>query len=253
MAAPENRLKASLASGRVLHGPFLSLGSEAVAEIAGAAGYDYVLIDAEHGPFEPKGIAGQIRALEVTGTAAVVRVPGHDDWMLKQVLDAGAQSIMVPVVNTPEAAERIVSSCLYPPEGRRGFGGSNMRSGGYGAIERYPSTCNERICLIAQIETLQAVENIEAIAAVEGIDALFVGPADLGCDMGFRDDLDADTLWQAVEAAVRRIAATGKAAGVFSGPGRDAAMLAAGARMFGTTSDAALLRAAMLADAGRKR
>jgi 4-hydroxy-2-oxoheptanedioate aldolase len=124
MAAPENKLKTALLAGEVLKGPWLSLGSEAVAEIVGRAGFGYCLIDAEHGPFDPVGIAGQLRALEATGTPTAVRVPGHDDWILKQVLDAGAQTIMVPVVNTSAQAEAVVerkpiSARRSPRPGRR--------------------------------------------------------------------------------------------------------------------------------------
>jgi 4-hydroxy-2-oxoheptanedioate aldolase len=249
MAAPENKLKTALLAGEVLKGPWLSLGSEAVAEIVGRAGFGYCLIDAEHGPFDPVGIAGQLRALEATGTPTAVRVPGHDDWILKQVLDAGAQTIMVPVVNTSAQAEAVVDASLYPPGGRRGLGGANMRAGGFGAIPDYPATANDQICLIAQIESVEAVDNIEAIAGVKGIDALFVGPSDLGCDMGFTHDLGSDSVWQAVEEAITRIAATGKVAGVFAGPDRAASMIAAGARFLGTGVDAGLLTAAMQAHA----
>lgn len=253
MAAPENRLKTALGEGRVLKGPFLSLGSPAVAEIAGRAGFDYCLIDAEHGPFDPPAITEQLRALEGTGMPTALRVPCHDDWVLKQALDIGAQTIMVPVVDTPEQAERVARACLYPPEGRRGLGGSNMRSGGYGAFADYPETANAQICLIVQIESVTALKNIEAIADVNGVDALFIGPADLGCDMGLRDDLGSDRLWKAVTDGVARIAATGKAAGVFAGPNRTEAMIDAGARIIGTGSDAGLLTAAMRAHAGGSR
>lgn len=249
MTAPENKLKTALAAGKILKGPFLSLGSASVAEIAGRAGFDYCLIDAEHGPFDPQSITAQLRALEAVGMPAAVRVPGHDEWILKQVLDLGAQTIMVPVVDTPEQAERVARACLYPPEGRRGLGGSNMRSGGYGAFAGYPATANGQICLIVQIESVAALGNIDAIAAVEGVDALFIGPADLGCDMGLRDELGSDRLWTAVADGVARIAATGKAAGVFAGPDRAEAMIAAGARILGTGSDAGLLTAAMQAHA----
>lgn len=245
MAAPVNRLKAALAEGGVAKGPFLSLGSPAVAEIAGRAGYDYVLIDGEHTPFDPVGIAGQIRALEATGTPVAVRVPGHDAWLLKQVLDLGAQTVMVPMVDTAAEAEAVVAACLYPPEGRRGLGGYLMRASGYGTVADYPGTANAQVFLIVQIETRRALSNIEAIAAVPGVDALFIGPADLGCDMGLGNDPGSETLWQAVGEGVSRIARTGRIAGVFAGPDRAEAMIAAGARLLGTGSDSDLLTRAM--------
>jgi 4-hydroxy-2-oxoheptanedioate aldolase len=129
MAAADNTLKTALDTGRVLRGPWLSLGSSTVADIAGRVGYDYVLIDAEHGPFNPTTIMDQLRALEATGTPAMVRVPCHEGWVLQQTLDAGAQTLMLPVVSRAEQAERIVAACLYPPQGRRGLGGSSMRPG----------------------------------------------------------------------------------------------------------------------------
>jgi 4-hydroxy-2-oxoheptanedioate aldolase len=179
-----------------------------------------VLIDAEHGPLTycHHGPAARVGGHRHARGGAV---PGHADWVLKQVLDAGAQTVMVPWSirwsrpgrSRPPAASR-----------RRGgaAGGSNTRSGGFGALAGYATTANAQICLIVQIEGIEAMENIEAIAAVDGVDALFIGPADLGCDMGHTDDLGADALWQAVEEAVARIAATGKAAGVFTGPDRTA-------------------------------
>lgn len=241
MPAPVNHIKARLAAGETLRGPFLSLGSAMVAEIAGRAGFDFGLVDGEHGPFEPTAILSLMRALELAGTPPVVRVPAKDGWIIRQVLDLGAQTLMVPMVNTAEEARAIVSAALYPPEGGRGLGGSNMRAGGHGAFADYPGTANAQICLVVQIESAQAVENIETIAAVEGIDALFIGPADLGCDTGFRDDLGGDALWTMVGDAVARIAATGKVPGVFAGPDREAQMIAAGARLFGVGSDAGAL------------
>jgi 4-hydroxy-2-oxoheptanedioate aldolase len=245
MSIPENTLKTALGCGQVQSGPFLCLGSEAVADIAGRAGFDYVMIDAEHGPFEPRMIMGQLRALQATGTPAAVRVPGHDDWLLKQTLDAGAQTVMVPMVDTPEQATQIAKTCHFPPRGRRGNGAANARASGYGTAIDYTVASNAQVCLIVQIESLEAVENIEAIAAVDGVDGLFTGPADLGGDMGLGDDLGAEALWQTVEDAVRRIAATGKIPGVFAGPERMPAMIAAGALLFGTAGDAGLMTAAM--------
>lgn len=250
MPAPDNNLKARLAAGDTMRGPFLSLGSPLVAEVAGRAGFDFGLVDAEHGPFDPMAILAQIGSLELAGTPSAVRVPSKDAWVIRQVLDLGAQTIMVPMVNTAAEARAVVDAALYPPEGRRGLGGSNMRAGGHGAFVDYPKTANDQICLIAQIESAEAVENIADIAAVDGIDALFIGPADLGCDTGFRDDLGADALWQMVAEAVRRIDGTGKVPGVFAAPDRDAQMIAAGARLLGIGSDAGALTGAFRAMAG---
>jgi 4-hydroxy-2-oxoheptanedioate aldolase len=250
MPAPINPLKAALAAGKVLRGPFLSLGSEAVTGIAGRAGFDFCLIDGEHGPFDPGLIARQLTALSAAACPAVVRVPWQEGWLVRQVLDMGAQSVMVPMVDTAEAAAELARASLYPPEGGRGFGGANMAAGQYGALTDYAATANAQICLILQIESRAAMDRIEAIAAVPGVDALFLGPADLGCDMGLRDDLGAPALWDAVADGVRRIAATGRAAGVFAPPDREAEMVAAGARLIGVGSDAGTVTVALRRLAG---
>jgi 4-hydroxy-2-oxoheptanedioate aldolase len=245
MPAPTNAMKAALAAGDTLRGPFLSLGSEAVTEIAGRAGFDYCLIDAEHGPFDPTVIARQLTTLAACWTPAAVRVPTNAPWAIRQMLDLGAQTLMVPMVASAEEARAVVQAGLYPPRGGRGLGGSNMRAGGYGAIPDYAATVNDQICLIAQIESRAALDRIEDIAVVDGIDALFIGPADLGCDMGLRDDLGAPALWDAVTEGVSRIAATGRIAGVFAGPERESAMRAAGARLLGVGSDAGSVTGAL--------
>lgn len=250
MPAPINRLKTALAGGAVTRGPFLSLGSEAAAEIAGRAGFGYCLIDGEHCPFEPGVIGRQLSVLAATGTPAAVRVPANEAWILRQVLDLGAQSIMVPMVNSAEEARAIVRASLYPPDGARGHGGATMRAGGYGAIDAYGQTANAQICLIAQIETRRGLDAIEDIAAVDGIDALFLGPTDLSYDMGLAHDPNGPALWEVVTGAIGRIAATGKAAGVFAPPEREADMVAAGARMLAVGSDAYSLTGAMRRLAG---
>jgi 4-hydroxy-2-oxoheptanedioate aldolase len=245
MAAPINPMKAELASGAVMRGPFLALGSEAAAEIAGRAGFDYCLIDGEHAPFDPTAIRRQLLALDAVGMPAAVRVPTAADWVLKQVLDLGAQSVMIPMIDSAEAARAVVRACRFPPAGIRGLGGANMRAGGFGHFADYPGTADAQICVIVQIESAAAVSAIEEIAAVEGVDALFVGPADLGLDLGYGDDLQAAALWDEVARAVRRIVATGKPAGVFAGPAREAQMLDAGATLLGVGADTGVLTAAM--------
>ena len=245
MPAPRNDLKGALAAGQLQRGLWLALGSETVTEIAGRAGFDFCLIDGEHGPFDPVLIARQLTSLASCGTPAIVRVPGNEGWLIRQVLDMGAQTVMVPMVDSAEDAEAMVAASLYPPRGRRGFGGANMRAGGHGAIPDYIGTADDQICLIAQIESRAAMDRIEEIAAVTGIDALFVGPSDLGCDMGLQHALTGDALWEAVTQGVARIAATGQVAGVFAPPEREAALAEAGARLFGIGSDAGTVAQAL--------
>lgn len=252
MTTPTNRFKAALATGRVQRGLFLALGSEAVTEIAGHAGFDFCLIDGEHAPYDPTLIRRQLQVLDAAGAVSAVRVPVGEDWVLKQVLDLGAQTIMVPMVETAAQARAAVAACLYPPEGHRGMGGYTMRASLYGGNPTYPEAANGQISLILQIESAAGLAAIEEIAGVAGVDCLFIGPADLGADLGFRDALDDQRLWDEIEGAVRRIRAAGVAAGVFVPPHRVAAMVAAGAGVLAIGTDSALATLAFRAAAGAR-
>lgn len=245
MPAPRNALKAAMAEGRMLRGLFLALGSEPLTEIAGQAGFDWCLVDGEHAPFDPAMIRRQIVTLGLTGTPAVVRVPTNEDWVLKQVLDLGVQTVMVPMVNSAAEAEAAVRACRYPPEGIRGDGGWTMRSGGFGAIERYASTANDEICVIVQAETRAALGDLAAIAAVDGVDCVFFGPADLAADMGYRDDPLAPAFWDEIRRGVGVIRDAGKAAGIFAAPQMNAAMVEAGVTFLSLGSDAAMATATL--------
>lgn len=247
MPAPVNRLKQAMAEGRLLRGLWLALGSETVTEIAGRAGFDWCLVDGEHAPFDPALIRRQIIALENTGTPAIVRVPGNADWILKQVLDVGAQTVMVPMVNTPEEARAAVRACLYPPEGIRGDGGYTMRASGFGAVPDHASTANAQICVIVQAETRQALDNLAEIAAVDGVDCVLFGPADLAADLGYRDNPNAPEFWAEIRRGIDVIRAAGKAAGIFAPPERNAELVAAGVTVLSLGSDAALTTAMLQA------
>ena len=146
--APVNRLKRKLKSGVRTRGAWVNFQCDAVTEMMGFSGADWVLIDAEHAPFDPTTILRQLRVLAGTTADAMVRVPGHEHWMLKQVLDMGAQSIMVPVVDTAREAEAIVSACRYPPRGRRGVGPAVSRAGGYGRMARYVDNADDELCIV---------------------------------------------------------------------------------------------------------
>lgn len=215
MQTPLNRFKLGLSDGPVQLGFWLALAHPDIAEICAGQGYDWLLIDAEHGPQTLPGIVAQLRAVEAAPPcSAIVRVPSHDPIAIKQILDLGAQSIMVPMVETAEQAKAIVTASLYPPSGKRGLGGARAaRWGGYPA---YVGEANARICIIAQIETGLAVENIEAISAVDGIDALFVGPADLAASEGLLGATNFEALFKLTGEALARIVATGKPAGILS-------------------------------------
>ncbi|PKB13619.1 2,4-dihydroxyhept-2-enedioate aldolase [Novosphingobium kunmingense] len=215
MQTPINRFKQALREGPVQLGFWLALADPDIAEICAGQGYDWLLIDGEHGPQTLPGIVGQLRAVEATPPcSAIVRIAGHDPVTIKQVLDLGAQTLMVPMVETAEQAQAIVIASRYPPAGERGLGGTRAaRWGGYPA---YVAEANAQVCIIAQIETATAVDNIEAIAAVDGIDALFLGPADLAATEGLLGASNFDALFKLTGEALARMVATGKPAGILS-------------------------------------
>ncbi len=246
MTAPRNALKAALAEGRLQRGAWLNLGSEVTAEMAGRAGFDWAVADGEHGPWDPTALRRQLIALEGTGCSGVLRVPAAEDWILKQGLDLGAQTLLVPMIDGAEEAAKVVRACRYPPEGLRGMGASVARAAAYGATPDYAQTAANEICIIVQAESRAAMGALEAICAVDGVDAVFIGPADLGADMGLRHDLDADALWDEVILGLSRIRASGKAAGVLAmSDRRRAQCIEAGATFLGVASDAMLLQAAL--------
>jgi 4-hydroxy-2-oxoheptanedioate aldolase len=250
MPAPRNELKAALAAERTTRGVWLNLGSEITAEIAGRAGFDWAVADGEHGPWDPVGLRRQLIALEGTGTAGVLRVPAADDWIIKQALDLGAQTLLVPMIDSAAQAEAVVRACRYPPEGVRGMGAAVARAGAYGAFGDYAGSAAGELCILVQAESPAAMAELEAICAVDGVDGVFIGPADLGADMGLRADPDADALWDQILAGIGRIRRAGRAAGVLAlAPHRQAQCREAGAGFLGVASDALLLQTALAAAA----
>jgi 4-hydroxy-2-oxoheptanedioate aldolase len=241
MPAPTNRLKSAMAEGRLLRGLWLSLGSDTATDIAGRAGFDWCLVDGEHGPWDPTVIRRQLMILAGTATAAVVRVPVNADWLLKQALDIGAQSVMVPMVNSAAEARAAVAACRYPPQGVRGNGGSTTRAGGYGAIPDYVASANDQICVIVQAESRAAMADLANIAAVDGVDCVFIGPADLALDMGLGGDMTHPALWAEIRRGVAVITAAGKVAGIIGPNVMADDMVAAGVRFLGVGSDSHIL------------
>lgn len=242
MAGLGNRLKAALKAGEAQKGLWLNLQSPLTAEMAGQAGFDWCLIDAEHGPYDVASIQGQLIALAGTGTEAVVRVPDDAPWILKQVLDLGAQSILIPMVETAAQARAAVASVQYPPKGIRGMGAAVARASGFGKVSDYATTADDQICLMVQVESQAALAALPEICAVDGVDAVFIGPADLACDMGYIAEMDHPDVQHAIEAAITTIRACGKPAGIIAfSPERVQHYAKLGVTFLGVGSDAALL------------
>lgn len=183
-----NRLKTLLREGKYAAGSWVSLCSPLGAEIMGMAGYDWLLIDMEHGAGDYQTLLSQLQAIGSAGeTTPIVRVQWNDPIVVKRVLDLGAQGVMVPGIRTAEEARRAVASIKYPPEGIRGIAG--VRASRFGQDPTYLKEANDNIAMFLQIEMADAVKNVEEILAVPGIDVAFVGPNDLAADLGHTGDM----------------------------------------------------------------
>lgn len=195
---------------RTLFGMWSCSGSPLVAEICAGSGLDIVLIDGEHSPITLESILAQLQAIAVYPIIPLVRVPVGDDVLIKQVLDLGAQNILVPMVNQASEAEAMVRAVRYPPLGVRGVGSALARSSRWNRIPQYLARAASLVSLTVQIETAEAVRAAEDIASVEGVDALLVGPADLAASMGLLGEQDHPDVIRAVESVL----AAGNAHGV---------------------------------------
>lgn len=200
-----------------LFGCFVTFALPDIAEYTARMGFDFLLIDNEHGVMEQSTLADMVRASQCIGVPAVIRCTEQSYDHIQKALDFGANGIQLPLVNTAEDARRIVEMSNFPPAGRRGVA-YLPRAAAYGLIEdkeSYKKLANETKIVCCQIETLEAVENLEAILSVEGIDVYFVGPGDLSSSMGVSAS-DSEFLKMA-EKVIRKIARSGKTAGYYVG------------------------------------
>jgi len=195
-------------------GMWVCSGSPVVAEICATSGLDWVLIDAEHSPNGLESISAQLIAVHGNGSTAVVRPPIGDQVGIKQLLDLGAQNLLIPMVDTAEQAESLVSFMRYPPRGVRGVGSALARASRWNRIENYLGRAEETISLTVQIETVEAVKNISAIAAVDGVDAIFIGPSDLAASMGLLGQQDHPDVIASALACIEAVKKVGKRVGI---------------------------------------
>ncbi|MFV0383833.1 aldolase/citrate lyase family protein [Paracoccus sp. (in: a-proteobacteria)] len=215
MPAPENRFKRRLKSGGTQIGLWVALGDPSAAELCAQTGFDWLVIDGEHGPNGLRDVLAQLRAV---GTAShpVVRVRDDDRANIKQMLDIGAQTILIPMIESAEQARQAVRSVLYPPQGVRGIGAALARASAYNAIPDYLQTANDQICLLLQVESRAGLDALDEILAVDGVDGIFIGPADLAADLGHLGRPGDAPVQEAVRDALTRIRAAGRAAGILT-------------------------------------
>jgi len=251
MPAPLNKFKQALAAGDTQIGCWLSLANGPSAEIMGTAGFDWLLIDAEHAANDIRSIRDQLIALESSPSQVVVRVPVGETWVIKQVLDAGAQSVLVPMVESGEQARQLVRACTYPPTGNRGVGASSARASRFSQIADYVKTADAQVCLVVQVESRAGIEALDDILAVEGIDGVFIGPADLAADYGYAGNSLVPEMQEVIMDALPRIAAAGKGAGIMCLDDHTQTYLDAGAQFVAVGIDVLLLVKAARAMAAR--
>ena len=242
MELPVNRLKQALAEGCTQYGLWLGLPDTTCAEICAAAGFDWLVIDTEHGPFDLPAVLGHLRTLAAYDVQAVVRPVSDDRNVLKQLLDTGVQTLVVPMVESAEQARELVRSVRYPPDGVRGLGTALARGARWHGIPGYLHKANDQICLMAQVETIRAVEALPGILEVEGIDGIFIGPSDLSASMGHIGNTRHPDVVDVIRDTLHRTRAAGKAAGILvlgSDQAREYRDL--GANMIGIGTDTLLL------------
>jgi 4-hydroxy-2-oxoheptanedioate aldolase len=216
MSAPVNTFKAALKDGKTQIGCWMGFADGYAADIMGTAGFDWLVIDGEHAPNDIRSIRDQLIALEPSPSHPVVRVPIGETWMIKQVLDVGAQNVLVPMVDTAQQARDLLQACRYAPEGVRGVGAALARATRFSSVSDYVETANAQICLLVQVETKAGIAALDDILAVDGIDGVFIGPADLAADMGFGGNSAAPEVQAVILGALEKIRAAGKAPGILS-------------------------------------
>lgn len=238
-----NHFIASLNDGRARIGLWQALANNYTAEICAGAGYDWLLFDGEHSPNTLQTLLAALQAVAPYPIEPIARVPVGEAAIIKQYLDIGFRTLLVPMVENAEQAARIVAATRFPPAGIRGVASATSRASGFGADMAYLAEANTRVGLIVQIENAAGVAAIEAIAAVEGVHALFIGPADLAGALGYLGDPRAPEVQKVIDEAVSRIRACGKPAGIFALDAEDAAKrIAQGVRFVSVGTDIGLLR-----------
>lgn len=199
---------------RTLYGGWVCSGSPVVAEIMAGGGLDWLLIDMEHAPNGLESVMAQLHAVSGYPVTPVVRVPAGETTIIKQVLDLGAQNILVPMVSTAQQAQDIAAMAQYPPAGVRGIGSALARSARWNRVENYLGDAADHVSVFVQIETAEGVANAAQIAAVAGIDGVFLGPSDLSASMGLIGQQTHPDVVSAVKESFAAVTAAGKPAGV---------------------------------------
>jgi 4-hydroxy-2-oxoheptanedioate aldolase len=211
-----NQLKQRLQSGEVLYGCWVGLADAYAASVTATAGFDWLLIDGEHAPNDVRSLLAQLSVIDAGESLAILRPPDGNSTTIKQYLDIGARSLLVPMIESAQQAVDVVRATRYPPEGMRGVGAALARASEFGAIKDYVQTANAEILVLLQIESVKGLESVDEILGIDGVDGLFLGPSDLAADMGYVGQPHAPEVQSVIIDVVSRTKAAGKIAGVLA-------------------------------------
>jgi 4-hydroxy-2-oxoheptanedioate aldolase len=242
MTAPANSFKRALAQHQRQIGLWAALADSYVTELLAGTGFDWLLIDGEHAPNDLRSTLAQLQAVAPCPTHPIVRPVRNDSAIIKQLLDIGVQTLLVPMIETAEDARAAVAATRYPPQGIRGVGSALARASRWNSTPGYLHNAADDLCMLVQVETANALAQLDAIAAVEGVDGVFFGPADLSASMGLLGQPGAPAVREAICRGIRAVRAAGKGAGVLAVDHAIATeYLEAGATFVAVGSDVALL------------
>lgn len=222
MQVPTNTFKQAMARQAPMWGCWAGFATGYATEIVASTGFDWLLIDGEHAPNTLPSILAQLQAVAPYLTAPVVRSVNQDPALIKQLLDIGAQTLMIPMVESGDQAAAVVRATRYPPQGVRGVGGGVVRATRWDGVDDYLAKAHESLCLIVQVESPKGVEHVEAIAETEGVDAIFIGPADLSVGMGYPGNPTHPNVQSAIEMVIQTVHAAGKPVGILAPVEEDA-------------------------------
>jgi len=242
MSEIENKFKSAIKAGKKQYGIWNGIPHSYAAEILAGSGFDWVLIDAEHGPFDMNQIIIQLQAMSRYPVSPILRMRNADPVYMKPLMDAGVQSFIIPMVESGETAQQMAEALRYAPEGTRGVGTALARAAQWNRVNNYFKDANDQMCLITQVESVKGVEALDDIIAVEGVDVIFMGPADLAGTMGHLGNPGHPEVKAVVNDCLKRIVDGGKTAGVLtSSKELIADYTAKGAKMIGVGLDTIIL------------
>lgn len=216
MKISPNTFRDALKAGQPQIGCWVGFASPDVAEAIAGCGFDWLLLDGEHAPNDTRTVLEQLRAVAPYASHPVVRCVEANVALVKQYLDVGAQSLLIPMIDTAEQAALMVQAMRYPPEGIRGMGAALARASRWNQVDDYLNQANGQMCLLVQAETVEAVNNLKAIAETDGVDGVFFGPADLSASMGYRGQPGHPEVQKVILQGIATVKAAGKAAGILA-------------------------------------